>query len=145
MLFQKIYNIAQETALTMSFTANREAGTLTVVVIPKMVDEKANPALRQPLSFEATPEELEAEFAEALGSYAASRKSLADALKDTETVIEAAKKEATSKATKAIKTASPKAAAANKPDKAEEKAPTGSTVPVTVPAEAPADAENLFE
>jgi len=131
MLFQKIFDIAQEAALTMSFTANREAGTLTVVVIPKMIDEKANPALHQPLSFEATPDELEEGFAAALGSYAATRKSLADALKDAETVIEAAKKEAASKATKAVKAA--------------EKAPASDTVPITVPAAAPADAENLFE
>lgn len=145
MLFQKIFNIAQEAALTMSFTANREAGTLTVVVIPKMVDEKANPALHQPLSFEATPEELEDGFAEALGSYAATRKSLADALKDAETVIEAAKKEAASKASKAVRGASAKAGAETKPAKAAENAPASDTVPVTVPAAVPANAENLFE
>lgn len=120
MLFEKIYSIAQDSALTMTFTANRETGTLTVVVIPKAIGENANPALHQPMSFEATPDELESQFAEALGSYSASRKSLADALKDAESVMAAAKSEVGSKTRKALKGASVKDAPA-------------STVPVVVP------------
>lgn len=139
MLFQKIFEIAQGTALTLTFTANREAGTLNVVVIPKMTDEKANPALFQPMSFEASPEELETEFANVLGAYSSSRMTLSDALKNAEAVMEAAKKEATEKAGKAVKSATGKSGK-----------PADTPVPVTVTASGPAQPaivsgdDNLF-
>lgn len=149
MLFQKIFELAADTAITMTFVANRDAGTLTVTVIPKPLGEKSNPALSQPLSFEATPEELESSFAEALGSYGHMRKSLADTLKDAETVIESAKKDATTKAAKAVKGAEKKApkAAATAPvvAKADTEAAPPATAETAAPAETPAAAgENLF-
>lgn len=155
MLFQKIFEIAQETTLAMTFSANREAGTLIVTVIPKAVGDKPNAALYQPLQFEATPEELENGLPEALGRYGAARKSLADAISDAETVIAAAKKETTAKATKAVKGASgkggEKAAGAKGPIDTEP-APGGVTAPAPAgsgtssPAVEPvkADSDNLF-
>jgi PRTRC genetic system protein E len=146
MLFQKIFEIAQDATLAMTFSANREAGTLIVTVVPKAVGDNPNPALHQPLQFEATPEELDSGFADALGSYEVSRKSLADALKDTQAVIDAAKKDATSKAAKAVKGAAGKSAATP--------AATPVSVKVTEPAATAASeadesnsasAENLFE
>lgn len=136
MLFQKIFDIAQETTLAMTFSANREAGTLIVTVIPKAIDEKANPALYQPLQFEATPEELETGFEDALGTHGAARKSLADAIKDAEAVIAAAKKEVTAKAAKAVKGAS---------GKSETPAPGVATenVPVTVTEPAGSKADSV--
>jgi PRTRC genetic system protein E len=146
MLFQKIFEIAQDATLAMTFSANREAGTLIVTVVPKAVGDNPNPALHQPLQFEATPEELDSGFTDALGSYEVSRKSLADALKDTQAVIDAAKKDATSKAAKAVKGAAGKSAATP--------AATPVSVKVTEPAATAASeadesnsasAENLFE
>lgn len=140
-LFTKIYEIAQDAALTMTFVANKEAGTLTVTVIPKALFDKANPALSTPLSFEATPDELDRDLAASLGGFSASRKSLAEALKDAEAVMDAAKNDATKKASSALKNASGKetakspATAASTP--AQEAAPAK--------PEAPAEAENLFE
>lgn len=128
MLFQKIFDIAQEATLAMTFSANREAGTLIVTVIPKAVGDNPNPALHQPLQFEATPEELENGLPEALGRYGAARRSLADAIQDAETVIAAAKKETTAKAAKAVKGASGKGG-----EKAAAKAPRATeSVPVKV-------------
>lgn len=143
-LFTQIYELAENAALSMTFVANKKEGTLTVTVIPKALSDKANPVLSTPLSFEATPEELDADFANALGSFSASRKTLANALKDAEDVMAAAKDEATSKAAKALKKASEKQQPATAPATPPAGAPPQEETPAQ--AEAPAaQAENLFE
>lgn len=140
-LFTKIHEIAQDAVLTMTFAANKENGTLTVTVIPKAVSDKANPALATPLSFEATPEELDVQFADALGRFQASRKSLADAVKDVEAVMAAAAKEATSKASKAVKNASERQTTKTPP----EATATLPSQPEAAPAAtAPVDSDSLF-
>lgn len=138
-LFNTIYEIAQDAALSMTFVANKDSGTLTVTVIPKAINDKANPALTTPLQFDATPEELENEFASAIGGFKATRKTLADAFKDAESVMEAAKKEANEKASKAVKAAATEPAKTATPSSH----PTSESKSVDT-ASPEADKDNLF-
>jgi PRTRC genetic system protein E len=103
--FQRIKELTHNgTVLSFVFTAIPNSENLSVVVSPISNDvEKAGAAMTQSLAFEATVEELETEFADALGSFSASRKSLSDAVKNAEVVMGAAKQEAISKASKAVK------------------------------------------
>lgn len=93
--------LATVASITTSMVAN-EDGTITVTVMPKAKKDGGNAALNTPLSLTGTAEELDAEFATLLASYTTKRSSLAEQLETTESVLEAAKKEAATKATKAV-------------------------------------------
>lgn len=103
-MFQAMQTLLAACAsITLSMVANGN-GTITVTVIPKANkggDENAS--LNTPLSLTGTAEELDAEFAGILAKYSDSHKSLAEQLEATEAILDAAKKEASTKATKAIK------------------------------------------
>ena len=94
--------LTQVVSLSTSMVENEDK-TITVTVIPKAKKEgEANASLNTPLVLTGTAEELDAEFANLLASYTGKRSSLAEQLEATEAVLEAAKKEATKKATKAV-------------------------------------------
>lgn len=100
MVFRSIKNLAKTTQLVLIISDGDE-DTLKVTVMPKAAKDCENPALSTPLQLVGTPEELDEKFAEILGGYTASRTSLEDSLAASQTVMEAAKKEATEKAAKA--------------------------------------------
>ena len=114
MFFKSIQTLlAQVVSLAISMVAN-EDGTITVTVMPKAKKEgEANASLNTPLVLTGTAEELDAEFVNLFASFTSKRGSLAEQLEATESVLEAAKKESASKATKAVA----KVAAAGKPAK----------------------------
>lgn len=90
-------------SLTLTIVANDD-GTLSVTIIPKAKKDSENAAaLNTPLLLTATPSELDGEFIGIITSYNNKRQSLAEQLEATEAVLEAAKKEAASKAVKAVK------------------------------------------
>lgn len=85
-------------------------GRLRVSVVPKA--DAATPALSQPLQLEATADELDAGFAEAVSSYRVARKSLSEQVADTVAILEAAKDAKKAEASKAIARTTPSAGAA---------------------------------
>lgn len=100
--------LATLAGITVSIVANADR-TLTVCVIPKAKKEGGDAALNTPLNLTGTAEELDAEFANILTSYTNKRTSLSEQLAATEAILEASQKEATSKATKAVKKGGAKA------------------------------------
>ncbi|MDN0082352.1 PRTRC system protein E [Crenobacter sp. SG2305] len=130
-MFQALASLVEKSPLSLTITA-QEGGLMTVVVIPQGTD-KAAQGLSTPLSLTGTPAELDAEFAKLIGSYTATRLSLAEQLAAAETVMKAAGKDATTKAAKASqqKPSTPVTAAPSSTDTSEEEA--GEQEPVVVP------------
>lgn len=113
-MFNELFQLALTTPLMMTISANSEAGTLTLNVIPtpKKGDKggEVEPALTQKLSLTATPEEFERGFPQCLGSYTETYKSLQEQVDATKAVLDAAKSAQVQKATSAVAKNAPKPA-----------------------------------
>jgi PRTRC genetic system protein E len=92
--------ITEETSLTLKLTRGAN-GTLKVVVMP--TTSSKNPALAQPLAMAATPAELDAGFADLIGTYQANRLSLTAQVAATAAILGEATKKASDKAVKSLK------------------------------------------
>lgn len=92
--------LATLASLTVSLVSNGD-GTLTVAVYPNGKKEGES-ALNTSLKLTGTAAELDAGFVSSVSSYTSKRSSLAEQLEVTEAIFEAAKKEAATKATKAV-------------------------------------------
>lgn len=101
MLFRSLLKLTQSTTIAC-FISSEGDGLMKVTVMPKPGKEGENPALSTPLQLVGTPEELDEKFADVLSGYTASRISLAESLAAAQTVMDAAKKDATEKAAKAV-------------------------------------------
>ncbi|SDD58309.1 PRTRC system protein E [Cupriavidus sp. YR651] len=82
-------------------TLAMQGDTMSVVVVP-VVKNPADAALTMPLALSATPEELDAGFAEVVRGTTESRKSLAEQAEATNSILDAAKASQSNKATKAL-------------------------------------------
>lgn len=108
-MFEELFALACSTTLTMTVSADEKSGRLTVNVIPKAKPDAAEPALAQPLSLTATPQEFDTGFIDALRGFREVRQSLAQQAEATKEVIEAAKAASVKKASDATtKAAAPK-------------------------------------
>lgn len=129
-MFEELFALARSATLTMTVSADEKSGRLTVNVIPKPRPEAGEPALAQPLSLTATPQEFDAGFIDALRGYREVRSSLAQQAEATKEVIEAAKAASVKKASEATaKAAAPRPAATK-------------SVPVAVASPPPLDADD---
>ena len=144
--------LATVASLSVSLVLNAD-GTITVTVLPKGKKEGEN-ALNTPLSLTGTAEELDAEFAETLAKYNGTRLSLAEQLEATNAILEAAKQEASKKATTAVKKgskastpASPAASGDNDEDdeNPEDSSGDSSTPPASTAASEAKPADNIWE
>jgi PRTRC genetic system protein E len=108
-MFTELAALAKSTTIHLIITSapNDE---LKVVVLPQ-AKEGMNPALCQPLSLTASPEELDEKFVDCLASYKTERKTLEEQLEDSRLVMEAAGKAAQESAADATKKATTKPAA----------------------------------
>ena len=132
-MFEELFALACSTTLTMTVSADEKSGRLTVNVIPKAKSDAAEPALAQPLSLTAIPQEFDTGFIDALRGFREVRQSLAQQAEATKEVIEAAKAASVKKASDATtKVAAPKPAA-SKP------APTPTPTVAATPGPAPQD------
>ncbi|MCL4182086.1 MAG: PRTRC system protein E [Burkholderiaceae bacterium] len=100
-MFEELYALAVGAALTMTVSADEKSGRLTINVIPKPRKDAGEPALAQPLSLTATPQEFDAGFIDALRSYREVRRTLEQQAEATKEVIEAAKAASVKKASEA--------------------------------------------
>ncbi|GAO20224.1 PRTRC system protein E [Alicycliphilus sp. B1] len=111
-MFEELFALACSTTLTMTVSADEKSGRLTVNVIPKAKPDAAEPALAQPLSLTASPQEFDTGFIDALRGFREVRQSLAQQAEATKEVIEAAKAASVKKASDATtKAAAPKSTA----------------------------------
>lgn len=102
--------ITEETSLTLKLTRGAN-GTLKVVVMP--TTSSKNPALAQPLAMAATPAELDAGFAELIGTYQTNRLSLTAQVAATAAILGEATKNASDKAVKSLQSKDTAKPAAN--------------------------------
>lgn len=110
-MFKELFPMAAKGAFSLLLSADEANGLMTVVVVPKSTDNgKDVPALAVPLKLTATPEELDAGFVQALGSYATARTSLDEQVAATNEVLEAAKAASVKKGADALSKAGSKAA-----------------------------------
>ena len=122
---------------TVLITVARENDTtLRVNVLPKRANDSENPVLTTPLSFAATPEELDRDFARELAGYIDAHQRLGSTLADAKAVMEAAAKaaqeEAKRKAEERRKCKTPSSAPASTPsDQPAATAPVDSAQPST--------------
>ncbi len=100
-MFEELFALASSATLTMTLSADEQSGRMTVNVIPKPKQDAGEPALAQPLSLTATPQEFDADFIDALRGYREVRHSLAQQAEATKEVIEAAKAASVKKASDA--------------------------------------------
>ena len=84
----------------MITVAREDEKTLRVNVIPKKAKEDENPALTRPLSYTATPEELDTELGKHLASYVECHAQLGSTLAQAKAEMEAAAKAAQEEARK---------------------------------------------
>lgn len=82
-------------------TLTMKGDDMTVVVAPT-VSKPDDAALVAPIALTATPAELDAEFANAIGAVTQARQGLAEQVESTKAVIQAATAAQSSKATKAL-------------------------------------------
>jgi len=85
------------------FLVLNDDDTITVTSIPLNKKEGGDAALQTPLSLTGTAEELSEGFAEAVSKYSSKRQSLIEQLEATELILDAAKKDAATKASTAVK------------------------------------------
>lgn len=114
-MFEELFALACSATLAMTVSADEKSGRLTVNVIPKPRQDAGEPALAQPLSLTATPQEFDAGFIEALRGYREVRQSLAQQAEATKEVIEAAKAASVKKASDATAMAGASKSAPAKP------------------------------
>ncbi len=81
------------TNATLVITISGSADLLTLNVIPKPIDDKAEAGLKTPLSITGSAEELDAGFAEALSGYTSSYLSMAQSLANAKAQMADAEKE----------------------------------------------------
>jgi PRTRC genetic system protein E len=105
--------ITEETSLTLKLTRGAN-GTLKVVVMP--TTSSKNPALAQPLAMAASPAELDAGFADLIGTYQANRLSLTAQVAATAAILGEATKKASDKAVKSLQSKDNTKPAANATD-----------------------------
>lgn len=107
-MFGTLKTLLESSAVTLMLTSDGDK--ITVTVIPKPKDEKAEASLKTPLVISGTADELDEGFAEVLAGYVSSHKSLAEQLAETQAILDQAKKDSAAKAVKsAPKAANPKA------------------------------------
>jgi PRTRC genetic system protein E len=105
MMFSSLHDFVKARGtLTLAMATDGDKLRVTVVPAPVKADagQTGEPALNVPLQITGTPEELDRDFVGAVTQYTAQHASLAEQVKDTLAVIEAAKKEQQAKAAKAI-------------------------------------------
>jgi PRTRC genetic system protein E len=100
-MFEELFALATNATVTLVLSADAATERLTVHVIPKPREDGGEPALAQPLSLTATPQEFDAGFVEALRGYRTVRRSLAQQAEATREVIEAARTASVQKASQA--------------------------------------------
>lgn len=128
-LFEELYALALTATLTMTVSADEKSGRLTLNVIPKPRKDVSEPALTQPLSLTATPQEFDEGFIAALTGYREVRQSLAQQAEATNEVIDAAKAASVKKASEAVSKANKTAAGAGAATKAAPAAAAPAQVP----------------
>lgn len=101
-LFNELYAMATTCSLSLLVTADAPSGKLTINVIPKPKPGADEPALKQPLSLTATPDEFDREFLAALRGYRECHASLAAQAEATLEVLTAATKASAKKAGHAV-------------------------------------------
>ena len=98
-MFQQLAALLSgNTQLTLMITGT--PAKMSVIVMPKSKSSEA--ALNTPLQLVGSAAELDEKFAELITQYGSSIKSLEEQLANTQSVIDAAKKESSNKAVKAI-------------------------------------------
>lgn len=105
MMFSSLHDFVKARGtLTLAMATDGDKLRVTVVPAPMKADagQTGEPALNVPLQITGTPEELDRDFVGAVTQYTAQHASLAEQVKDTLAVIEAARKEQQAKAAKAI-------------------------------------------
>ena len=107
MFFQELKSLLEGcAALAVTLSSGRD-GTITVTVRPTPKEAKDAEALAIPLVLTGSAEELDAQLAGLLRSYAEEHQSLAEQLEATRNILEAAKKDASKKAEGAIRKGAP--------------------------------------
>lgn len=106
MFFAEIKSLLDSCSSVTVVLSRGSDDTLSVAVIPKVKDGQ-NAVLSTPLALTGTSVELDAEFAGLLTSYVGKRKSLAEQLEATQTILDAAKQDAVKKAVKGKSKSSP--------------------------------------
>lgn len=120
MFFTKLFDLARQSPVVLTVTADATSETMTVVVTPKVGNDVADPALKQQLALTGTPDEFDSSFFELIEGYTKARKSLIEQAEATAEVLAAAKEAQIAKARSATAKGTAKAAAtpATKPDAA---------------------------
>lgn len=120
MFFTKLFDLARQSPVVLTVTADATSETMTVVVTPKVGNDVADPALKQQLALTGTPDEFDSSFFELIEGYTKARKSLIEQAEATAEVLAAAKEAQIAKARSATAKGAAKAAAtpATKPDAA---------------------------
>jgi PRTRC genetic system protein E len=117
--------------------------TIRVLVLPKLTKEGENPALSTPLSFNGTPQELDAELGPQLATYVSSHvaleSTLAEATAQMEAAAKAAREEAKRKARPKVSGEAESSVAAPAALVAPPSAPTPSTKGLFDPASSASD------
>jgi PRTRC genetic system protein E len=104
MLFKSLNPLLAGVASLSLILTSGSNGEIHVAVIPVPKKDGNDAAgLKEPLSITATPEELDEKFPELVAKYTGARSSLEDQLEATLSVLEAAKKDAATKASTAVK------------------------------------------
>ena len=117
MFFQSLAELLSHTNGITLWLCPAPNGEITVAVKP-MPKQGDDATLSTPLTLTGTPAELDEQFAAHLQSFSTARQSLAEQLETTKAVLEAAKKDSQSKATKAV-------TGKSKPAEAVQSAPEG--------------------
>lgn len=133
-MFEELFALACSTTLTMTVSADEKSGRLTVNVIPKPRPDAGEPALAQPLSLTATPQEFDTGFIDALRGFREVRQSLAEQAEATKEVIEAAKAASVKKASDATTEAAAPKPTISKPAPTPTAAPTATATATASPA-----------
>lgn len=153
-MFQELFQLSTKATLAMTISADPSTGLMTINIIPKPKVDHGEPALANPLSLTATPEELQAEFVNVLMNYRQKRDSLAAQAEVTNELLDAAKDASSKKGTAAVaKAAAPKPvakaaavrqAAADPDDDADDESHSAPNAAPAAPAPATASEPSLF-
>jgi PRTRC genetic system protein E len=115
-MFKELVPLLRNRVVLMTL-ALVEDDKIRVSVVPKKIKEDENDALTTPVAFTGTPEELEAELGPTLVSYTGSHLQLKSTLENAQAQMNAAAKEAKSKAQSNSKTPPKKDGTASASDK----------------------------
>lgn len=109
-MFRELFDLACDVTLTMTISADQGTERMTINVVPRPTDDAKEPALAQPLSLTATPQEFDGGFVEALRGYREVRLSLVQQAQATQAALEAARAASVKKASEASKSKTVRAA-----------------------------------